>query len=95
MIKFDKWNDGLQTKLCIISSEETKNNGDVECYYKISDYIKEEIESMQNQNNEYKEILDKIKELSNRVKEEALEVENGWAYQVMKELDKLLEEIDK
>lgn len=41
--------------------------------------------------NKYKEVLDKIKELSNRVKEEAKEVENEWTYQVMKELDFLLE----
>lgn len=42
--------------------------------------------------NERKEFtLDKIKKISNQVKEEAKEVENEWTYQVMKEIDYVLE----
>ena len=49
------------------------------------------IENQQQELERYKNIVDKIKILSNQVKEEAKEVENKWCYQVMKEIDYLLE----
>ena len=59
MIKFDKWYDGLQNKTMICSSKETKNNNDIECYYRISEYIKEEIEELQNKIDKTKEYINK------------------------------------
>ena len=65
MIKFEEWYDGLQTKIMACSSEETKENNNVECYYSVGNYIKKEIEYMQQTIDKQKEVLDKIKEIMN------------------------------
>ena len=89
MIKFDKWYDGLQTKTMACSSEETKENNDIECYYNIGNYIKKEIEYMQEENNKQKEVLDKIKEYikENNNQEPWKSVQGDYILELLEEIE--------
>lgn len=75
--QLDKQNIELSEELSITKDKLNK-----------SEYL---LELKQQELERYKNIIDKIKILSNQVKEEAKEVENEWCYQVMKEIDYLIE----
>lgn len=61
MIKFEERFDGMQTKIMACSTEETKNNRDIECYYSIGRYIKKEIEDLQQELDQYKNNWEELK----------------------------------
>ena len=62
MIKFERYYDGFQNKIQAISTEETKNNGNIDCCYTISKYIKEEIEDLQTQLQQKENIIKEVRE---------------------------------
>lgn len=96
MIKFDEWYDGLQTKITACSSEETKENNNVECYYSVGKYIKKEIEDIQEENKKYKEVLDKIKDFIEEFNKNVsyLRWNEDDYVDYIKKIEELLEEIE-
>ena len=60
MIKFEKYYDGIQTHIQAISSEETKNNDNIDVCYTVGKYIKKEIEELQEEIDRLNNIINEL-----------------------------------
>lgn len=69
MISFRKEETPLSSKIYAWSSEETKNNRNIICEYSVGEYIKQEIEELQQENEKLNNIINELekdlKEASN------------------------------
>jgi len=60
VISFRKEETPISNKIYAYSSEETKNNRNIICEYSVGEYIKKEIEDLQNENKRLNNIINEL-----------------------------------